>query len=187
MPLSRESERGAFFVGWLDDLPKSVKLPFLLRINREMNVRRGMILLAVLALLLSIAGCGGGSGDDTLTQQEFTEELKEVCVNGREARRVFLRDVAKEYYEERETPPTNAYQAKNLLKLMSIVQDTTAEIADIGLPEGNEKEVEEWIRLREEAAAKVEASPIGTRDNLQALFESSYAKARALGVGTCDL
>jgi hypothetical protein len=152
-----------------------------------MNVRRGTILLAVLALLLALSGCGGSSDDETLTKQEFTGQLKDVCKKGREERRVFLKDLAKEYYEERAKPPTNAYQAKNLLKLMSIVQDTTAEIADIGLPEGDEKEVEDWIRMREEAAAKVEASPIGTRDNLQALFESSYAKARAFGVGTCDL
>jgi hypothetical protein len=122
-----------------------------------------------------------------VSKQEFTEQLKEVCENGREARRVLLKNLAKEYYEERAARPTDSYQAGNLRKLMAIVQDTTAEIADIGLPEGEEKKVEDWIRMREEAAAKVEASPLGTRDNLQAIFENSYATSRTFGVGSCDL
>lgn len=122
-----------------------------------------------------------------MSKQEFTKQLKEVCENGREARRLLLKNLAKEYYEERAARPTDEYQAGNIRKLMDIVQNTTAEIADIGLPEGEEKKVEDWIRTREEAAGKVEASPLGTRDNLQAIFERSYAGSQALGVGSCDL
>ena len=140
----------------------------------------------VVAAALAIAGCGG-SDDDTLSKQEFTQQLKEVCAEGREERRTLLKNLAKEYYEERAVAPTDSYQAKNLLKLMAIVQDTTGEIADIGLPEGDEKKVEDWIRMREEAAAKVEASPLGTRDNIQAIFEETTVGSRALGVGSCDL
>ena len=149
-------------------------------------MRRGMALVMVLAAVLAIVGCGS-SEDDTLSKQEFNEQLKEVCVQGREERRTLLKNLAKEYYEERAVAPTDSYQAKNLLKLMAIVQDTTHEIVDIGLPEGEEKKVEDWIQMREEAAAKVEASPLGTRDNLQAIFEQTAAAGQALGVGSCDL
>jgi hypothetical protein len=149
-------------------------------------VRRAMVLVVLLVSLLVVAGCGG-SDDETLTKQEFTEQLKEVCVQGREERRTLLKNLAKEYYEERAVAPTDSYQAKNLLKLMAIVQDTTHEIVDIGLPEGEEEKVEDWIRMREEAAAKVEASPLGTRDNLQAIFEQTAEGGQALGVGSCDL
>jgi hypothetical protein len=145
------------------------------------------MLFAIPATLLAFAGCGGGSDDSSVSKQEFTSQLKEVCENGREARRLLLKNLAKEYYEERAARPTDEYQAGNIRKLMDIVQNTTAEIADIGLPEGEEKKVEDWIRAREEATAKVEASPLGTRDNLQAIFENSYAESQALGVGTCDL
>jgi len=147
-----------------------------------------MILLAVLAMMLAFAGCGeGDSGDSTVSKQEFTKELEEVCENGREARRLLLKELSKEYYEERAQAPTDAYQARNILKLVAIIKATTGEIAAIGLPEGDEKKVEDWIRGREQAAAKVEASPLGTRDNLQAIFEGSYTASRALGVGSCDL
>jgi hypothetical protein len=143
--------------------------------------------LVVLAMTLASAGCGGGDSSTTVSKQEFTKELKEVCENGREARRLLLKELAKEYYEERARAPTDAYQAGNIRKLVAIIQGTTDEIAALDLPEGEEKKVEDWIRGREEAAAKVEASPLGTRDNLQAIFEGSYAASRALDVGSCDL
>jgi hypothetical protein len=146
-----------------------------------------MILFALLAMLIGFAGCGGGSSDSTVSKQEFTKELTEVCEEGREARQDLLGELSKEYYEERAHAPTDAYQAKNILKLAAIIRGTTAEIASLGLPEGEEKKVEDWIRGREEATAKVEASPLGTRDNLQAIYEGSYASSRALGVGSCDL
>jgi hypothetical protein len=152
-----------------------------------MLVRRGMILFAVMATALAFAGCGGGGGDSTVSKQEFAKELEQVCKNGREARRLLLKELAKEYYEERAHAPTDAYQAGNILKLVDVIKETTAEIAEIGLPEGKEKQVEDWIRVREEAAAKVEASPLGTRDNLQAIFEGSYEASRSLGAGSCDL
>jgi hypothetical protein len=136
-------------------------------------------------MLLALAGCGGG--DDQPTKQEFMAQLKQVCNKGKQARQDYVNNLTREYYEERAERATPEYQAENLRKLMAIIQKTTGEIADIGLPEGQEKEVEDLIRAREEAAAKVEASPLGTRDNLQPILQKSQEKAEALGVGSCDL
>jgi hypothetical protein len=151
-------------------------------------VRAAIAVFAILGITSFLFGCGGGSSDNSpVTKQEFTEQLQAVCKEGREKRQELLKALSKEYYEERAARPTDSYQAKNLRKLMAILGSTTAKIAAIGLPKGEEKQVEEWIRMREEATAKVEASPLGTRDNLQAIFEGTAARSRALGLGSCDL
>jgi hypothetical protein len=150
-------------------------------------VRRGMILFAVLALLLALAGCGGGDGDASLSKQEFTNELKLACNKGKQEREVLVTTISRDYYEKHAGRATPEYQEKNLLKLMDVYAGTTEKIVDIGLPEGNEKKAEEFIHAREEATAKVEASPLGTRDNLEIIFKPAVEKGEALGVGTCDL
>jgi hypothetical protein len=148
-------------------------------------VPKGTILFVVLAMLLTLSGCGGGD-DSTLSKEEYTQQLKLVCNEGEQARQTLIQNIARDYYENHAQRPTDQYQAKNVLKLINTYQETTAKIADIGLPEGNEEQVEKFIRTREEAAAKIEASPLGTRDNLQTLLERPEEEAEALGVGTCD-
>jgi len=137
-------------------------------------------------LLLSLAGCGGGD-DSSLSKQEFTNELKLACNKGKQEREVLITNISRDYYEKHAGRATPKYQEKNLLKLMGVYQGTTDRIIDIGLPEGSEKKAEEFIHARQEAAAKVEASPLGTRDNLEIIFKPPTEKGEALGVGACDL
>jgi hypothetical protein len=122
-----------------------------------------------------------------LSKKEFTEQLKQVCQKGGEEKRDLVEAMTKDYYEKRAGRATPEYQAENLRKLMAIIQGTTATIADIGLPEGEEKQVEEFIHTREETAARIEASPLGSRDNLEQLFQPIFGQAKRLGVGRCDL
>lgn len=146
---------------------------------------KGRTLIAAIAAVLAFAGCGG-SGDSTLSKAEFTQQLKLVCNEGQQARQTLINNISRDYYEHHAQRPTDHYQEQNLLKLMATYQATTNKIADIGLPEGEEKKVERFIQSREEAAAKVEASPLGTRDNLLELFRGPEEEAQALGVGGCD-
>jgi len=148
-------------------------------------VFKGASLFAVLAVVLAFAGCGGGD-DSTLTKAEYTQQLKLACNEGTQARETLIAEITRQYYEEREKPPTPQYQANNLRKLVDTYQATTKKISEIGLPEGEEKKAEAFVRAREEAAAEIEASPLGTRDNILRLFIDPEKKAEALGVGTCD-
>lgn len=151
-------------------------------------VRKGRLGFAILmAMLLVFVGCGGGGEDSSLSKDEYTQQLKLVCNEGLKERATLIRSLSKAYYEKRAQNPTPKYQAENLLKLIAVYQATTQAIADIGLPEGQEKEVEAFIHAREEAAAKVEASPIGTRDAIETIFKDSNEKAVALDAETCVL
>jgi hypothetical protein len=150
-------------------------------------VRKGTLGFVILVLGLVVLGGCGGSDDSSLSKEEFTQQLKLVCNEGLKERETLVRQLAKDYYEKRAQNPTPQYQANNLLKVIAVYQGTTQGIADIGLPEGEEKEVEAFIAAREEAAAKVEASPIGTRDTIETIFKSPNEKAAALGAETCVL
>jgi len=138
-------------------------------------------------MLLALAGCGGGDEDSSLSKEEYTTQLELVCNKGSQERETLVTTISKEYYEQREQRANAKYQEENLLKLMDTYQGTTEKIADIGLPEGEEEKAEAFIQAREEAAGKVEASPLGTRDNLEIIFEPANEKSQALGVGNCDL
>jgi hypothetical protein len=151
-------------------------------------VPKGAIGFAVvMAMLLVFAGCGGGDDSSSVSKQEYSQELKLACNNGLKERETLVRKLQKEFYEKRAQNPTPEYQAENLLKVMATYQETTEEIADIGLPEGEEKKAEELLRAREEAAAKVEASPLGTRDGIETIFKDANEQALAMDASSCVL
>jgi DNA repair ATPase RecN len=148
-------------------------------------VSRGLILFAFLVVLVALDGCGSGSS--TVSKEEFAQELKLVCNKGLQEQEKLIRDLTQEYYEQREERATPEYQAENLRKVVDAYQNTTSKIAEIDLPEGEEEKVEDMIRAREEAAAKIEASPLGTRDNVEIIFRDADAQAKALDAPTCVL
>lgn len=149
-------------------------------------MRRGTILFAVLVMLLSAAGCGGGETSPP-SKKEFAKQLKLACDKGRQERESLLKSISKEYYEDREERATPKYQNENLLKVIASYQETTDKIAALSAPTAEEAKLESFVRAREEAAAKVEASPAGTRDNLETIFQKPTEASEALGAGTCDI
>jgi apolipoprotein N-acyltransferase len=134
-------------------------------------VGKGIVVAAVMAMLLAFAGCGGGS-DPTISEAEYKTELKLVC-NESEQRVQDLVTQLKKEYEARSQKAEAQYQAENIQKLMVVYEETTEELSDIGLPEGNEEEAETLVHEREEAAAKVQASPLGTRDAFPVIFKGA--------------
>lgn len=145
-------------------------------------MRKGTIVVAVLAMLLALVGCG--DGDSSLSKAEYKNEVRLVC-NESEQRIEELVSQLKQEYQEREQVATAKYQAENLLKVIDSYDETTEELADIGLPEGEEKKVEAFIQEREEAAAKVKASPLGTRDAFPVIFKGANEMAEEVGAAGC--
>jgi hypothetical protein len=148
-------------------------------------VRKATIGLAVLISLLAVAGCGGG-GSSTISEAEYEQELEIVCNKGMKAYEETYIALTEEYEEKGEEEVTSEEQAENLRTLNDVYQETTEEIAEIDLPEGKEKKAEDLVREREEAAAKVEASPLGSRDTFGSIFQKANDLADSFGATSCN-
>jgi hypothetical protein len=144
------------------------------------------VFAVVLVMLVSFAGCGSGSSS-SLSEEDYMQEVRLVCNQGLKEREELINQINRDYYEKREQATNTKYQVENLRKLIGLYQKTTEELADVGLPEGGEKKAEEMLRAREEAAAKVQASPLGTRDSLEVVFKDANDRAEAYGLKTCVL
>ncbi len=145
-------------------------------------MRKAIIGLAVAAALLVVAGCGGD--DSSISKQEYDQELELVCNKGLQEREELIGQLSQEF-EEGKQKSTTKTQAENINKLIAVYKGTTEEIADIGLPEEGEKKADELVRAREEAAAKVEADPLGSLGVTSTTFEEANKIAEDLEAKSC--
>jgi hypothetical protein len=132
---------------------------------------------------LVVTGCGGD--DSSISKQEYDQQLELICNQGLKGREELFQDITEEFEEKGGKGNTPDVQAKNIRKLMVIYQETTAEIADIGLPEEGEKQAEELVRAREDAAAKVEADPLSAREDVATIFAKPTKLAEDLEAKSC--
>ena len=142
-----------------------------------------MIGLVLAGALFSMIGCGGG--DSTVGNDEYNQQLRLVCNKGLQEREELVNAINKDYEENQEQKATTAYQIENLRKLIAVYQGTTEGIADIGLPEERAARAEEMVEAREDAAAKVDGDPLGTRDSLEAVFKKANQLASDLDAPSC--
>ena len=148
---------------------------------------KGIFIAAVvLVVLFAAVGCGGGGGVTTVSESEYKSQVTLVC-NEAEQKLQELITSLKQEYQERPQKAEARYQAENLLKLIGLYEETTEELADIGVPEDNEKEAEDLIHAREESAAEVQASPLGTRDAFQVVFRDANDILKKLEANGCLL
>lgn len=145
-------------------------------------VHKAIVGLAVAGVLLVAAGCGGD--DSSISKQEYDQQLELACNQGLQEREEVLNDLGRKAKESRQKPSLD-FQKESIGKLIAIYQGTTEEIADIGLPEENEKKAEELVQAREEAAATVEADPLGSLGVSATTFEKSNKLAEELEAKSC--
>lgn len=139
-------------------------------------------IIVVFIGLLGITGCGGSGS--TLSRSEYEQKLELVCNKGLREREEFIQGVTLEYQSQHKKL-TPKGQAENLRNLMAVYQRTTEEIAEIGLPEKDEKKAEELVKAREHAVAKIKADPLSGLSEFSELFAKSYKIAEGFDTKSC--
>lgn len=143
------------------------------------------VFAAASVLLAVMAGCGGDSS--SLSKAEYEQQLELICNTGLRERGELVSAVNREFEQQREGKSSPQYEAENLTKLATVYEGTTEDINELGLPEQDPEEVEEFIRAREMASAKVLADPLSARGALGPIFEEANELAKSLGVESCAM
>lgn len=143
---------------------------------------KAIVVLAVVGALLVGTGCGGD--DSSISKQEYDQKLELICNKGLKEREELFSDVTREF-EEQNKKASNDFQAESIRKLTAVYEGTTDEIDELGVPEEGEKKAEEFVQAREDAAAKVDADPLGAREELITIFAKANKIAEDLNAQSC--
>jgi hypothetical protein len=146
-------------------------------------VHKAIVGLAVAAgLLMAASGCGGGSS--SLSKAEYEQQLELVCNKGLQEREAFVAKVSEEYAQKKSGTDSKS-QAQNIRGFMTVYNGITEKIDEIGLPEQDQKKAEELVQTREDAAAKIEADPLGTFPESLQIFAKPNKISEEFGVHSC--
>jgi hypothetical protein len=156
------------------------------------------LLAAVAATLVVVAGCGssddsttdGGDTDATtasLTKAEFVEQGNAICSDGNEEIESGIEEFAEENGLSGNDQPTEA-QVEELATdiLIPSIAKQVEGLRNLGVPSGEEKEVEAFLDKAASAVEKVEAdTSLLTDEEGGSPFASVNREAAALGLTTC--
>jgi hypothetical protein len=119
-------------------------------------VLKGLIGIAVaVGLAILAVGCGGG-GDEALSKAEFLKQGNAICKKAEEERGKVIAAVA-----QNANPKANvaATQEKVIRKAIPTYEEAARQIAELGVPAGDEAKVESLVSAMEEAAERAIADP----------------------------
>lgn len=141
----------------------------------------GLLIAGTLALV--VAGCGGDD-DSSISKQEYDQQIELICNQVLQDREEYTDKIGREQEQTRQKTDEKDLE-QTIFDLIAIYQRGTAEIADLGLPEEDEKKAEELIKAREEAAARVEADPVGSLRTGNNTFDKANKAAEDLEAKSC--
>jgi hypothetical protein len=139
----------------------------------------GLVLGLVMALLF-VAGCGGG--DSSLTKAEFTKKASLVCQEWLSDKEEVIQAATRKLGSRK---ATQAEQENLVLGVLEPYETATEKIEDLGVPEGEEKEVEAILDARKEAAERTKANPESALVSTAA-FKKANEEAEKYGLEHCQ-
>ncbi len=132
-----------------------------------------LALVAALAALLVVAGCGGGDETTQLTKAEFTKQVNAGCKEHEKEQNALFKEVTSTL------DPTEVTRADQELLISDVLlppyEKDIENLKSLGAPAGDEQEVEAIVKAMEETVKRVEAKPLVAIRN-----SSQFSEAKEL-------
>jgi hypothetical protein len=145
----------------------------------------GSIVAVLAAVSLLIAGCGGGSDDTTssLTRAQFVKQGNTLCKKSEEEKGKALSALISKLDPNK---PVTMKRKEQLVLTVVLppYEQTTKDLENLGVPDGDEEEVEAILAARQEATAKTKADPSVAVNSVQD-FEKANKLAAKYGLTSC--
>jgi hypothetical protein len=152
-----------------------------------LNTRLVASAVAVLAVAVFIAGCGGGDDDATasISKAQFIKKADAACSQSAEQVQVELAALLKENDFSLNETHSAAESSGLVAVLASSLETQVEEIRALGVPDGDEDEVEAILTAFEEGVEKAEEDPKAAANGEVDLLGSAGELAREYGFKVC--
>lgn len=154
-----------------------------------MSKRLLALLAAVAAIALIAAGCGGGSDNtgsaSSLSKAEFVKKGNAICARGQKEIDEGVENFGKEHNLSGKVPTKAERNELTNDVLIPIVLKEVDNIRALGIPSGNEKEVEAMLSAVEEATVEIEKDPSLLNPAGAGPFKKPNKLAREYGLNAC--
>jgi hypothetical protein len=138
-----------------------------------MRTRLGLVVLAVVAMALVAAGCGGDDDDDAPTKEEFITQADDICTEGDQV----IEEQAAEVFGSGQ--PSKAQQEAFIED--TVIPETQSQIdgiRELTPPEGDEDEVNAIVDAADQGIDEIESDPAAlTQGGANPLAEASQLAA----------
>lgn len=138
------------------------------------------MLSTVAVLLAVIPGCGDSTEAAPLKKPQFIQQANEICRHSEDERKRALREATEQSAGEPDQADLVTEAALPPIRTM------TDELAELGAPRGDEKEVEEIVAGFERGIEMLEEAPTDVPANMAAFGEATEA-AEAYGLISCGI
>jgi hypothetical protein len=143
------------------------------------------VLVALTALSLLVAGCGGGEDETSSpSRKQFLKQANAICQEQTQKRNKIIQDAISGSDQNKLLPKAEREQI--IVDALPPYAETPEKLEALGAPEGDEEKVEAILEAMEKAAADAKANPSVALTSTKQ-FEEANKLASGYGLTSCIL